>query len=56
MHSLAGGCLVASGVALAGAAVAATWLPARPRVETERPAGLRVAEPELEDVTAGPAA
>jgi hypothetical protein len=38
LHSLAGGCLVASGVALVGAVVAATWLPARPRVDTEEPA------------------
>jgi hypothetical protein len=40
LHSFAGGALVASGVAFAGAVVAATWLPARPRVETEEPATL----------------
>jgi EmrB/QacA subfamily drug resistance transporter len=37
LHSFAGGCLVASGVALVGAVVAAIWLPARPRVDTEEP-------------------
>src|SRR5262249_9974669 len=31
LHSLTGGCLVAAGVALAGAVVAAVLLPARPR-------------------------
>ena len=34
LHSFAGGCLVASAVAAIGAVVAATLLPARPRVET----------------------
>jgi hypothetical protein len=38
LHSFAGGCLVASGVAFVGAIVAAAWLPARPRVDTEEAA------------------
>jgi hypothetical protein len=35
LHSLAGGCQVAAGVALAGALVAALLLPARPRRQDE---------------------
>jgi hypothetical protein len=35
LHSLSGGCLVAAGVAVAGALVAALLLPARPRRQDE---------------------
>jgi hypothetical protein len=40
LHSFAGGCLVAAGVALVGAIVAAALLPARPRVEVAVPVTL----------------
>jgi EmrB/QacA subfamily drug resistance transporter len=52
MHSLVGGCLVAAGVALVGAVVAAMWLPARPRVETEDEVPAVVGR-DLDEVTAG---
>lgn len=51
LHSLAGGCLVAAGVAIVGAVVAAAWLPARPRIDIEEPAARPVAGPVLEEVT-----
>jgi hypothetical protein len=44
LHSLSGGCLVAAGVAVAGALVAALLLPARPRRQDET-AGSGQAEP-----------
>lgn len=37
LHSFAGGCLVASGIAALGAIVAAMWLPARPLVHHAGP-------------------
>ena len=54
LHSFAGGCLVASGVALVGAIVAATWLPARPRADTAEPTA--PSDIELEAVPTGQAA
>ncbi len=53
MHSLVGGCLVAAGVALVGAVVAATWLPARPQVDEGEPTTPSVPGREAEVVTAG---
>jgi EmrB/QacA subfamily drug resistance transporter len=57
IHSLSGGSLVAAGVVLAGALVAALLLPARPRRSENRPPEpARVADPELVlEAVAGPA-
>ena len=54
MHSQTGGVLVASGVALVGALVAAIWLPARPRAEAEPEdiAARPVSGPHVAEVTA----
>jgi EmrB/QacA subfamily drug resistance transporter len=45
LHSLSGGCLVAAGVALGGAAVAAGFLPARPKREPVAAASSSVGRP-----------
>ena len=56
LHSLSGGCLVAAGVAVAGALVAALLLPARPRRQDEITSGQAAADSPADSAAVRPGA